>query len=80
MKTHLFPKMKFDIKGHAMERLSKFSTFRPFKAQGQLANQIFQTEFVIAGGGFLSYCNPQLIKLEDDNGFKNNFVIMKREK
>ena len=36
---------------------------------GQLANQIFQTGFVGAGGGFLSYCNYQLIKFEEDNRF-----------
>ena len=32
----------------------------------QLANQIFQTGFVVTGGGFLSYCNHQLIKFEAD--------------
>ena len=42
----------------------------------------FQTGFVVAGGGFLSYWNYQLIKFEEENRFglfKNNYVIMKRE-
>ena len=32
-------------------------------------NQIFQTEFVVARGEFLSYCNRQLIKFEEDKRF-----------
>ena len=32
--------------------------------KGQLTNQIFQAEFVVAGGGFLSYGNHQLIKFK----------------
>ena len=50
-----------------------------YQAQGQLANYIFQTGFVITGGGFLSYCNNQLIKFEKNNK-RDNFVIMKRDR
>ena len=32
--------------------------------KGQLANQIFKTGFLVAVGGFLFYCNYQLIKFE----------------
>ena len=31
-------------------------------------------------GGFLSYWNHQLIKFEEEKRFKNNFVIMKKER
>ena len=47
-----------------------------------LARDNLQTGFVIAGGGFLSYCNHQIIKFEENNNsdFKNNFVIINRER
>ena len=50
--------------------------------QGTINWQIkkFQTGFLVAGGGFLFYCNHQLItKRIRDSDFKNKFVIMKRE-
>ena len=31
----------------------------------------FQTEFVVAGGGFLSYWNHQLIKFEEEKRFEH---------
>ena len=37
--------------------------------KGQLANTIFQTGFVVAGGYFLSYWNYQLIKFEGEKRF-----------
>ena len=42
----------------------------------------FLTGLVVAGGGFLSYWNHQLIKFEEEKrfGLNTNFVIMKREK
>ena len=36
---------------------------------GQLANKIFQTGFVVAGGELLSYRNHQLIEFEEDKRF-----------
>ena len=49
--------------------------------EGQLANKIFQTEFAVAGGVFLSYWNYQLrdLKRRRDSDSKNYFVNEKRE-
>ena len=38
--------------------------------EGQLANKIFQIEFAVAGGVFLSYWNYQLIKFEEEKRFR----------
>ena len=52
-------------------------------AQGHLARDNlrinFSTEFVVAGGRYLSYCNHQLNKFEEDKRF-GLYEIMKRER
>ena len=44
----------------------KVYLYMRMKAQGHLANKNFQTGFLIAGGGFLTFCNHQLIKFEEN--------------
>ena len=44
-----------------------------FLAQEKFRKENVQTGFVVAKGGFLSYWRR-------DSDFKNNFVIMKRER
>ena len=47
---------------------------------GTSCKENFQTEFVVAVGGFLSYWTHQIIKFEEEKRFGlYNFVIMKRE-
>ena len=49
--------------------------------QGKLKfrKENFQAGFVVAGGGFPSYCNHQLFNFEEEKRFEKN-VVMKRER
>ena len=65
-----------------MKNVTPFLDGRETSCKEKFRKENFQPKFVVAGGGFLSYCNHQLFKFKEEKNFdfKNNFVIMERER